>query len=111
MKFLKIINNQAIKSIFMAEKTNVLTDENIRTLVGLGLSSTQAKISLALARIGPSTVSEISDASAVARPDTYRALVELEKKGLIEKIVSTPNMYELIPLSEVLSTINWTKKN
>ena len=79
--------------------------KNIKTLVSLGINGTQAKICLALARIGPSTISEIADASAVARPDAYRAVVELEKKGLIEKIVSTPTKYELLPLSDVLSIL------
>jgi len=37
---------------------------------------------------GTSTIRETADASGVARPDTYRAVVELEKKGLIEKTVS-----------------------
>ena len=80
-------------------------EENIKTLVSLGITGTQAKICLALARIGASTISEIADASEVARPDTYRAVIELEKKGLVEKIVSTPARYELLPLTEVLAIL------
>ena len=89
----------------MTEKTIEDREKNIKTLVGLGINGTQAKISLALARIGPSTISEISDSSAVARPDAYRAVIELEKQGLIERMVSTPTKYELLPLSDVLSTL------
>lgn len=96
---------QINKVDLMTEKTIEDREKNIKTLVGLGINGTQAKISLALARIGPSTISEISDSSAVARPDAYRAVIELEKQGLIERMVSTPTKYELLPLSDVLSTL------
>ena len=81
------------------------TEESVRTLVGLGLSGTQARICLALAVIGTSTIREISEASVVARPETYRAVVELEKKGLVEKSVSAPTRYSLLPLQDVLSIL------
>ena len=81
------------------------TEENIKTLVGLGLSGTQARICLALTVAGTSTLREISMASGVARPDTYRALLELENKGLIEKIVSIPTKYKLPSLPELLSIL------
>lgn len=80
-------------------------EENIRTLVGLGLSRTQARICLALAVTGKSTIREISEASSVNRSDTYRAVVELEKKGLIEKIVSAPTRYTLLSLHDILSIL------
>jgi PAS domain S-box-containing protein len=79
--------------------------ENIDTLVGLGLSGTQARICLALAVNETSTLREISEASGVARPDTYRALLELENRGLIEKIVSIPTKYKLLSLPELLSIL------
>ena len=82
----------------MKGRINLHAEENIKTLVSLGMSGTQAKVCLALGRIGPSAISEISDASGVGRPETYRATVELEKKGLIEKILSVPTKYELLPL-------------
>jgi len=80
-------------------------EENIKTLVGLGLSGTQARICLALAITGTSTIREISEASGVDRPDTYRAVLELEKKDLIEKAVSTPAKYKLLPLLDVISIL------
>ena len=89
----------------MTTNSSLHKEENIKTLVNLGITGTQAKICLALVRLGTSTISEIADASEVARPDTYRAVVELEKKGLIEKIVSTPAKYELLPLPEVLAIL------
>lgn len=104
-EFSKTINNQSNKVCMMNAKTNLINEENIKTLARLALSGTQSKVCLALARIGQSTIRGIAEASAVGRPDAYRAVVELEKKGLIEKIVSTPTEYELLPLSDVLSIL------
>ena len=79
--------------------------ENIKTLVDLGLTGTQAKICLALAATGKSTISEISESSGVNRPEAYRAVVELAKKGLIEKTLSAPTRYTLLSLHDVLSIL------
>ena len=79
--------------------------ENIKTLEGLGLNGTQAKICLTLAIKSTATIREISEASGVARPDTYRAILELENKGLVEKTVSTPTKYSLLSLPDVLSLL------
>ena len=54
---------------------------------------------------GTSTIREIAQASGVGRPDTYRGVVELEKKGLIEKTLSAPNRYTLLSLHDVLSIL------
>jgi PAS domain S-box-containing protein len=89
----------------MTANPSLPREENIKTLVSLGITGTQAKICLALAQIGAATISEIADAAEVARPDTYRAALELEKKGLLEKILSTPARYELLHLSEVLAIL------
>jgi PAS domain S-box-containing protein len=83
----------------------MFSEEHIRTLVTLGLSGRQARICLALSLRGISTVKEITEATGIARPDTYRALVELENKGLIEKTLSNPAKYKILPLSEVLSIL------
>ncbi len=80
-------------------------EEHVKTLVTLGLSYRQAKICLALSVEGTSTVKEITEASNIARPDTYRTLLELEKKGLIEKIISNPMKYKLLPLPMVISML------
>jgi PAS domain S-box-containing protein len=74
-------------------------DENIRTLVDLGLSISQAKTYLALLRINPASIREIAHVSKVARPDTYRAIIDLREAGIVEKIITIPSKYK--PLSIV----------
>jgi sugar-specific transcriptional regulator TrmB len=81
------------------------TEENVKTLVTLGLSGRQARICLALSTRGTSTVKEITETTKIARPDTYRALVELENKGLIEKTLANPIKYKILPLPEILSML------
>jgi|GEM_PF-3026711 PAS domain S-box-containing protein len=83
----------------------MLSEEHIKTLVTLGLSGRQARICLTLSTRGTSTVKEITEATKIARPDTYRALVELENKGLIEKTLSNPIKYKILPLPEILSML------
>ena len=80
-------------------------ENNISTLIGLGISGTQAKIYLSLIERGTSTIRTISEVSGVGRPDTYRAMLELEHKGLIETVISTPTKYKPLPLPEVVSIL------
>ncbi|MCW4028440.1 MAG: PAS domain S-box protein [Candidatus Bathyarchaeota archaeon] len=82
-----------------------VTEDGIKALVSLGLSGTQAKICLILAQLGSCTISEIAQVSGIARPDTYRVVLELEAKGIVEKILSTPTKYELLPLPKVVSLL------
>jgi PAS domain S-box-containing protein len=83
----------------------IVRQSDIDTLIGLGISGTQAKIILALVKSGTSTIREISELSGVARPDTYRALSELQSMALIEKVVSTPSRYKPLPLHEAISIL------
>ena len=80
-------------------------NENVQTLMGLGLTGAQARIYLALLGVGTASIREISEASAVARPDTYRAVTELERLGIVEKILTTSSKYKPLQLSEALSIL------
>jgi sugar-specific transcriptional regulator TrmB len=74
-------------------------------LVNLGLTVLQAKVYLALAKSGVSTGRATAKAAKVASQDVYRVLIELQEKGMIEKIISKPNKYRPIPLEEGLSML------
>ncbi|MCW4025466.1 MAG: PAS domain S-box protein [Candidatus Bathyarchaeota archaeon] len=80
-------------------------DEDIKTLTGLGVNGTQAKIFLTLIKAGTSTIREVAELSGVARPDTYRALSELQNMSLVKKIAATPTRYKPLPLSEAVSML------
>jgi sugar-specific transcriptional regulator TrmB len=51
------------------------------------------------------TASGIHNACGVARPDVDRVLGELEKAGLVEKIISRPENFQAISVEECVSTL------
>jgi DNA-binding MarR family transcriptional regulator len=59
-------------------------ESGIKTLVEFGISRTQARVYLTLVDRGTLTLRAASEYSGVGRPDTYRALFDLKKEGLIE---------------------------
>jgi PAS domain S-box-containing protein len=82
-------------------------EQNIKTLIDLGLTGSQAKIYLALLLTDLSSIQEIARASKVARSDTYRAIVQLQTLGIVEKILSIPTKYMALPIKvavEILIT-------
>lgn len=81
------------------------SDEYFSTMEELGLSPSQARVYLALVKSKNLTASGIHNACGVARPDVYRVLGELEKAGLVEKIISRPKNFHAISIEECLSTL------
>lgn len=80
-------------------------EKSIKTLVDLGISRTQAKIYLALIEKGTSTIRAVAENSGVGRPDTYRAMLELKRSGLIETILCSPTKYKPLSLHEAVSIL------
>lgn len=80
-------------------------DEAVETLTGLGLTMLQAKVYLALAKNGESSVKEIAKNSKVARQDSYRITPELLNIGLIEKLIYTPIKFKAIPVQEAIDVL------
>lgn len=79
--------------------------EDISTLHELGLTITQAKVYLTLAKAGKLTVHEVSNLSGVARPHAYHAMEELEASGLVIRVIDHPGRFLAIPLEECTSTL------
>ena len=75
-------------------------DETIKILMNLGLTCLQAKTYLVLTTLKEAEAKKISKISNIARQDIYRIMPELEKVGLVERIISTPTLYKAIPLKE-----------
>jgi sugar-specific transcriptional regulator TrmB len=92
------------------ERASIVQDEHVQTLMGLGLKFLQAKMYLALAKLGKADVKTISKASNVARQDIYRIMPTLEKLGLAEKIIANPTMYKATPIKEGLSILLQNRK-
>lgn len=80
-------------------------EDAIDTLKELGLTEVQAKTYLALVMTDNSAIKEIAILSRVPRTDLYRSVRELEKKGLVDKILSKPNRFRAIPVDECIELL------
>jgi len=80
------------------------------TFTRLGLTSNQAKVYLALFRVGLSTAKAISKNSGVARSDVYRVMATLEKLGLVEKIISAPCKFRAISIRDAFAVLMERRK-
>lgn len=82
-------------------------EESLQTFVKLGLTYLQAKIYLALVKLGKngSEVRRIAHTVAIARQDIYRIMPALERMGLIERVISLPTLYKPIEIEEAISIL------
>ena len=79
--------------------------DEVHVLTDLGLTLRQAKVYAALLNSGNSTVKMISQISRIARPDIYRTTSELQKLGLIEKIIDFPIRFKATPIKEGITIL------
>ncbi|MCW3998642.1 MAG: hypothetical protein NWE93_00195 [Candidatus Bathyarchaeota archaeon] len=85
-------------------------DEHIEALIGLGLTSKQARIYLSLAKLGQANAQTIAYASKIARQDIYTAMPILERKGLVEKMITQPITFRATELKTGLSILLENRK-
>ncbi|HYA78079.1 MAG TPA: helix-turn-helix domain-containing protein, partial [Verrucomicrobiae bacterium] len=71
----------------------------------MGLTNSQAKVYLSLAKLGDATAKEISTITQVARQEVYRVLVGLQKLGLVVKVVSVPSKFKAISTDDAFSIL------
>lgn len=77
-------------------------DKEVAALRRLGLTEYEARIYLALIRMGPKKASEVSFFGQVPRTKTYGTIRELQRKGLIRVIPGKPELYAPSSPSELL---------
>lgn len=82
-----------------------LQDADMQTLMSLGLNSSDARVLVALYKIGTAKASRIAKDSTVTRPDVYRALSKLHKLGLVEKIIAHPSRFRAVPIETGVSVL------
>jgi sugar-specific transcriptional regulator TrmB len=75
-------------------------EDAIQGLKRLGLTTYEARVFLALQKLGSGTASEISETADVPRSQVYGAAEELEAHGLVETQQSTPTVYRPVPLEQ-----------
>jgi sugar-specific transcriptional regulator TrmB len=80
-------------------------NECAKTLSDFGLTSNQAKAYLVLVQLGIASIREISKMSQIRREEIYRMLPDLERLGLIEKILGKPIKVKATPINVALSLL------
>jgi sugar-specific transcriptional regulator TrmB len=79
---------------------------NERVLMESGLSQNEARIYLALVRMGPSTAAQIIKKIGAYRANTYDALDKLHSKGLISSITKVNvKQYQASPPAKLLDSL------
>jgi len=80
-------------------------DDDLSVFTQLGMTIRQAEVYIAISKLGQATVKSIAQTLQIARAEVYRATPELQKLGLIKKIVTSPTAFRATPLSEGLSIL------
>lgn len=88
----------------------VLQNKHIQTLRKLGLTGLQAKTYLTLINAGEEKVQTISRTANMDRANTYQIINQLQKMGLVERILDSPNLYRAVSLHKGLTILLERKK-
>jgi sugar-specific transcriptional regulator TrmB len=73
--------------------------EAAKSLQTLGLSNYEAKVFVALQRLGDATAKEVSQVTTVPRSQVYGAAADLADRGLCEVVEASPKAYRPVALS------------
>lgn len=75
-------------------------DEAVDALKELGLATYEARVFMALIRLGRGTASEVANVSEVPRSQVYTTAHDLEERGLISRQRSNPQVFRPVSLEE-----------
>jgi sugar-specific transcriptional regulator TrmB len=83
-------------------------EEKILTL--LGLTSLQARVYLALAKMDQATLTNLSSSSKIDRANVYRVITRLQELDLVEKMIMNPTHFKALPIDEGISMLLESKE-
>ena len=85
-------------------------EDGAKMLSDFGLTPCEAKVYLAVVRLGPTSASRISKLAGVRREEVYRTLPRLEKAGLVDRVLGRPVKVKALPVEDALSLLIEHKK-
>jgi sugar-specific transcriptional regulator TrmB len=80
-------------------------EDGAKMLSDFGLTPYEAKVYLAVVRLGPTSASKISKLAGVRREEVYRTLPRLEKAGIIDRVLGRPVKVRALPVEDALSLL------
>jgi sugar-specific transcriptional regulator TrmB len=69
-------------------------------LTKLGLTKLQARVYIILNRLGAAPIKTIAENAKIDRAHAYQIIAKLQERGLVQRIVSIPNLFDPLPLKE-----------
>jgi sugar-specific transcriptional regulator TrmB len=81
------------------------SSEFIDILKRLGLTLNEARVFCTLCAVGKSTAKSISKTSGIAREVVYQVLPSLQKKGLVEEMVTSPKSFRALSMENAFETM------
>ena len=89
----------------------MIQDEQVQTLLNLGLTHVQARAYMSLAKLGIADTKTVAKCSDIARQDIYRIMSTLEIMGLAEKVIAKTTKYKATPVKDGLTILLERKKS
>jgi sugar-specific transcriptional regulator TrmB len=83
----------------------VKAGELVEELTSFGLDEREARVYFHLSRLGPSTASDVAQATDVGRTEVYRVMDELESEGFVETTLERPRKFVPRPVEQVLDQV------
>jgi sugar-specific transcriptional regulator TrmB len=87
------------------------TDIILKVLSDCGLTETESKVYLFLAKSGVQKVRDVSTNLKMHKAQVYRVLKDLEARGMVEKTFESPMRFTALPFEELLNLCIETKRN
>jgi HTH-type transcriptional regulator, sugar sensing transcriptional regulator len=82
-----------------------MSQNEVPALVDFGFTVLQARVYIALLRLGTATATNVSSAIGVYRSEAYRILRELSSKKLVQRHLTSPSTFTAIPPHDCLSLL------
>lgn len=86
------------------------TPEEFDVLIRLGLTLNEARVLMALYASENLTAKSVAKSSGVAREIVYQIIPKLQKKGLVDELLTTPKTFQAIPLENVIEVLLQQRK-
>jgi sugar-specific transcriptional regulator TrmB len=90
--------------------TQSSTSDEVELLIRLGLTLNEARVLMALYASENLTAKSIAKSSGVAREIVYQIIPKLQKKGLVDELITSPKTFKAIELSQVIEVLLQQRK-
>jgi sugar-specific transcriptional regulator TrmB len=84
--------------------------EHVEILNALGLTLNEARIFVALSKLGVATAKAVSKTSGISREIVYQTMARLEEKRLVGEKLASPKTFQALPIGEVYEILLEHKK-